>query len=243
MRRTARQLELDLLPVPRWGGRRDGAGRKPGVNPRNAHRTRPPLAARFPCHVTLKARPGLPSLRSVRFVQDFEKSLRAACDRGRFRVAHYSIQPDHAHFILEATSKQDLASGMKSLAARFARAANRAFRSRGPVLADRYHLHVLRTPREVRRALAYVLLNARRHLAKPGIRPTASPRVDPASSGRWFCGWRGAVIQAHDPPAVTRARTWLLAVGWRHHGLPELAEVPGGSAPPRTATAQPQKRG
>lgn len=44
-----------------------------------------------------------------------------------------------------------------------ARAANRAFRRVGPVLADRYHLHVLRTPREVSNALRDVLLNARHH--------------------------------------------------------------------------------
>jgi hypothetical protein len=38
----------------------------------------------------------------------------------------------------------------------------------GPVLHGRYHLRVLRTPREVRNALAYVLLNARKHW--PGAR-------------------------------------------------------------------------
>jgi hypothetical protein len=42
------------------------------------------------------------------------------------------------------------------------------FRRAGQVLADRCHVHVLRTPREVRNAIAYVLLNARRHLAKAG---------------------------------------------------------------------------
>jgi hypothetical protein len=42
---------------------------------------------------------------------------------------------------------------------------NRVFGRRGSVLADRFHLHVLRTPREVRHALSYVLMNARRHLA------------------------------------------------------------------------------
>lgn len=31
------------------------------------------------------------------------------------------------------------------------------------MLSDRYHLHVLRTPREVRNALVYVLPNVRKH--------------------------------------------------------------------------------
>jgi REP element-mobilizing transposase RayT len=144
--RRSRQLALDLTDRPRWGGRRAGAGRKPAPNPRQPRRKRPPLAARFACHVTLKARRDVSSLRTVRFVRDFERSLREVRDRIRLRVVHYALQPDHAHFIVEAWSREDLAAGMKSLGARLARAANRVFRRRGPVLADRYHLHILRSP-------------------------------------------------------------------------------------------------
>src|SRR5262245_18235563 len=227
--RKSSQLDLDLQPVTRWGGKRAGAGRKPAADPRNSHRPRPALAARFPCHVTFKVRRGFPSLRNARFVRELEASLRAACERGRFRVVHYAIQPDHIHAIVEAASREDLAAGMKSLGARVARAVNRVFERHGPVLADRYHLHVLRTPRELRNALAYVLLNARRHLAKFGRRPSASPTVDPASSGRWFDGWcRSLPHRAkRDPSAVAPARTWLLRAGWRRRGLIDPREVPG----------------
>ena len=228
MAKRSRQLALDLRDRPRWGGRRAGAGRKPGPNPRDPHRPRPPLASRLPCHVTLKVRREIPSLRSVRLVRELERSLRDACERGRFRVAHYAIQPDHVHLIVEAVSNEELAGGMKSIGARLARAVNRVVRRRGQVLADRYHLHILRTPREVRRAIAYVLLNARRHLAKLGRRLEAKPMIDPASSGRWFDGWRSGVGRAHDPPAVAAPRTWLLRVGWRRHGLLAPTEVPGG---------------
>jgi len=226
--RRERQLALDLRAPARWGGARPGAGRKPGAKPRDPHRRRAPLAARHPCHVTLKVRPGLPSLRCGRFVAELEGSWRAACDRGRFRLVHYSVQADHAHLIVEAASAHDLACGLKAVAARFARAANRAFRRAGPVLADRAHVRVLRTPREVRHAIAYVLLNARRHAAKMGRRLRAwFARVDPASSGRWFDGWR--TPRAPDAPAVAPPRTWLLAVGWRRHRLIDPGEVPGGA--------------
>ncbi|MGH7289526.1 MAG: transposase [Myxococcota bacterium] len=123
-------------------------------------------------------------MRDGRFVSAFERSLRELRTRGRFRVAHYSIQPDHGHFIVEAASREDLAAGMKALGARLAKAVNHAFGRRGRVLADRYHLRIFRSPREVRNALAYVLLNARRHLAKRGRPVAAARRVDPASSGR-----------------------------------------------------------
>ena len=119
---------------------------------------------------------------------------------------------------------------MKSLAARFARAVNRALRRAGPVLKERYHLAVLESPRQVRNALAYVLLNLRKHLAQRGVR--VHPAVqDEASSARWFDGWlRG---RAPDPPSpgrlrpVALARTWLLTTGWRRHGLVDPTEVPG----------------
>jgi REP element-mobilizing transposase RayT len=180
--------------------------------------------------VTLRVRPGVPSLRSQRFAAEFRTSLRQACERSEFRVVHYSLQRDHVHLVVESAGKAALGRGMKALGARIARAVQRSFGWRGPVLDGRYHLRVLRTPREVRNAVAYVLLNARRHWQK---RHGAAPpvRVDAASSGRWFDGWRSPLAappaHAHGPPEVARARTWLLASGWRRHGLVDPAEVPG----------------
>jgi hypothetical protein len=115
---------------------------------------------------------------------------------------------------------------MKSLAARFAKAVNRALGRRGRVLRERYHLHVLRTMREVRNALRYVLNNARRHLRKRG-RPLPRASVDPGSSGAWFLGWRPGVRlpRAIGPPPVARATTWLARVGWRRLGLLDPAEI------------------
>jgi hypothetical protein len=117
---------------------------------------------------------------------------------------------------------------MKSIGARLAGAVHRTFGRRGPVLADRYHLRVLRTPREVRNALAYVLLNARKHWRE---RHRAPPpvRLDEASSGCWFDGWVCAPASREPPEqrAVAQPQTWLLAIGWRCHGLVDAAEVPG----------------
>jgi REP element-mobilizing transposase RayT len=143
-------------------------------------------------------------------------------------VIHFSVQRDHLHFILEAASKRDLASAMKSLAARVARAVQRVFRCTGAVLLGRYHVHALRTPREVRNALAYVLLNARKHwMQRQGCAPPA--KIDEASSGAWFSGWTRRVhpLFSREPPPVAEPRTWLLRVGWRRHGLIDPAEIPG----------------
>jgi putative transposase len=95
------------------------------------------------------------------------------------------------------------------------------------VLRDRYHLHVLRTVREVRNAIRYVLNNARMHLAKLGRAVPQASSIDPASSGPWFRGWREGVVlpEAIGPPPVAAPRTWLARVGWRRLGLLDPAEI------------------
>ena len=118
--------------------------------------------------MTLKVSAGIPSLRTVDLVREIERSFAVGCERDDFRLVHYSLQGNHAHLIVEADDEAALGRGMKALGSRIARAVNRVFRRSGPVLADRYHVRVLRTPREVRNALAYVLLNSRRHAAKAG---------------------------------------------------------------------------
>jgi REP element-mobilizing transposase RayT len=158
-------------------------------------------------------------------VRELERTFRESCARADFRLTHYSIQSNHLHLLVEADGPAALGRGMKSIGARVARAVNRIFRRRGAVLVERFHLHVLRTPREVRNALAYVLLNARKHLGRLGVRGS---RIDPASSGRWFEGWRDARAAASlDASPVARPRTWLLSWGWRRHGLLASDEVPG----------------
>jgi hypothetical protein len=132
------------------------------------------------------------------------------------------------HLVVETAGKEALGRGMKSVGIRLARAVNRVFGRTGPVLFGRYHLRVLKTPREVRNALAYVLLNARKHWRQRN--GNAPPVVlDVASSGAWFDGWKrpppfGEAIGARP---VARARFWLLRQGWRDRWLVDPAEVPG----------------
>src|SRR5262245_39861869 len=157
--------------------------------------------------------------------------MRVACERGDFRVCQYSIQGDHVHLVVEAAGKEALGRGMKSVGIRLARTVNRVFARVGPVLFGRYHLRVLKTPREVRHALAYVLLNARKHWKK---RNGSAPPVvlDIASSGAWFDGWKRPppAREPTPPAAVARPRFWLLREGWRRRGLVDPAETPGSPA-------------
>jgi hypothetical protein len=115
---------------------------------------------------------------------------------------------------------------MKSIGARLARAVHRAFALAGPVLDGRYHLRVLRTPREVRNALAYVLLNARHHWRKRTGTPMRTV-LDAASSARWFDGWTSRAGPPQGEPEVAQPHTWLARIGWRRHGLIDPRAAPG----------------
>jgi hypothetical protein len=175
------------------------------------------------------------SIREVRVVREIEHTFARGCARPGFRLVHYSLQGNHAHLIVEAVDRDALGCGMKAIGSRLARAVNRITGHRGPVLAERYHLRLLPTPKEVRNALRYVLLNAQKHVKKVGKGVTRAVRFDHASSARWFDGWRRGLSLTRateglgplDPRPVARARTWLLSVGWRRHGLIDPAEAPG----------------
>ncbi|HSR41575.1 MAG TPA: hypothetical protein VLL48_05380, partial [Longimicrobiales bacterium] len=98
---------------------------------------------------------------------------------------------------------------------RIARALNRLWSRTGRVFLHRYFERVLKTPREVRHALRYVFDNARHH----GRRVTTP--LDPFTSAPWFDGWREGPVEVKGTTLlpVSRARTWLMRLGWRRHGL------------------------
>ena len=59
-------------------------------------------------------------------------------------------------------------------------------------------------------------------------------KIDAASSGRWFEGWRGDAPggdKSPGPREVAKAQSWLLSTGWKKWGLINPAEVPGTRKP------------
>ena len=204
-----RGFQLSLPTPPTWGGRRPGAGRKPtpGRRPGVPHRIRPPHRAAYPVHVTLRTTDAVRCLRAGRVFPAVRRALAAASHAG-FRIIQYSVQNDHIHLIIEADDGALLSAGMRGLAIRLARAVNHALGRRGSVWDDRYHARALATPRAVRNALVYVLMNFKKH-------GTAVGEIDPCSSAAWFDAWRRAPV-AHAPPwssPVACARSWLATVG------------------------------
>jgi REP element-mobilizing transposase RayT len=169
----------------------------------------------------------LPWLRRFYLAKVLQRAFVRGCDKGTFRICQFSIQGNHIHLICEASDSPALARGIQGWAVRVARGINRKLDRSGGVFDDRYHSEVLRTPRQTRNALCYVLQNARRH----GERlDRAWHGVDAFSSGWWFNGWKDEHWRIHLRPAeqrsVARARSYLLAHGWRRYGLIRVDEVP-----------------
>jgi len=146
------------------------------------HSKRPEV--RGVCHVVLRIQRGLPWLRTPRTYRVLEGAIRDRNTKLGFAVVHYSVQGDHLHLLVEAEGKRELARGLQGLLISIAKRLNRWWRRRrGSVFADRYFCRLAAGAREVKRALHYVLNNARKHGS------WSSPdQPDPFSSARWFWG-------------------------------------------------------
>jgi len=244
MRGRWRSLGQRAFQFRTWGGVRAGAGRKPnGRRAGVAHLRRPAHAERHPLHITLRIRGGLASLRGHEVFIEVRRALVAGRERFGFRLVHFSIQQDHLHLLAEAASRRALSRGVQGLSVRLARAINRRLQRHGKVFADRYHARALKTPRSVRWALRYVLLNVRKHEHERGAWGVPFGYVDGCSSAAWYEGFarpaelifgarqcREEFRARHglDSPVVA-ARTWLLAVSPKRGAPFDVDEVPGGA--------------
>ena len=165
----------------------------------SSHQRRPRLQGVV--HVTQKICPNLPSLRTRGTFRVLAETVRAGNEKRGFRVCEFSVLSNHFHFLVEVSDNRALARGMQGLAIRIAKALNRYWGRRGRVFLERYFARALKTMRAIRRALVYVLQNARKH----GVR-LARGRPDPFSSSAWFRFWRERPQLRRDASPVVAAR-------------------------------------
>jgi REP element-mobilizing transposase RayT len=242
-----RHIQQELF---RHGGKRKGAGRKPnGKRAGSPHKRRAAIKKYEAGHVLLRVAPAVGSLRRRFMYRALREASIAVALRelaydevgGAFRIVHISIQRTHVHLLVEADNKLALARGMQSFQISAAKHINREYSSklrlsearRGNVFVDRYHLEVIKTPRQARRALSYVLNNWRKHREDRDGAATEW-NVDPYSSAVHFLGWKereDAVVlwrwrDTYDPLVVYQPKSWLLREGWLKHGRISFYEVP-----------------
>lgn len=230
----SRQGVLDLhrdKNGQRRGGRRKGAGRPCGRDrPSEPHKKRCPVAASTPIHVVTRIVPRIANLRRRDLYACIRAATIAIVKHEDARIIHLSIQRTHLHLIVEARHRTALAKGMQSFLISAARHINRTLGGRGCVFRDRYHATALKTPRQVRACMTYVLNNWRRH----GEDRNRDWTLDPFSSTVLFHGWQ-QLAEIRRPYRVPKEysllivwlpRTWLLSKGWRRYGLIDACEVP-----------------
>jgi len=169
------------------GGARKRAGRpRQGYYASERHEVRPRLTGREPVLITARVSKDTASLRRLSVYKAVRGALRVVLAREGFRVVHVSIQRTHLHLLVEAEDQVRLSRGMQALLISAARRINACMRSHGTVFPDRYHERILRSPKQCRNAIAYVLNNFRRHGDDRG----RTWLVDPWSSAVNFGGWR-----------------------------------------------------
>jgi REP element-mobilizing transposase RayT len=225
------QMTLDRARKPdgKHGGWRPNAGRKkkPGSV---SHDTRELLAPRFPVHVTLRIVDGVGSLARDHLMKIIRAAVKGS-QKSWFRIVEFNVLSNHLHLICEAQSKSHLARGIQGFEVRAARRLNPALRRTGKLFAQRYHVRQLKTPKEVRNALRYVLLNRKHHNSEQKF---AKYWIDPYSSAAWFKGWAAPIMKNTDwkiellamERPTAEPTVWLLATGWRRHGLLRFDEAP-----------------
>ena len=116
--------------------------------------------------------------------------------------------------IVETKNNEALAKGMMSLGCRLGKLLKRMSLGAKTVFKERYHLHVLKTPTEVKNALLYVLLNYSKHRRLIG-------HLDYFSTGRFFTDWKKLIGKRYEP-----------VLDWETEGLPR--KLPGFLAPARS---------
>ncbi len=180
-------------------------------------------------HVTVRLVPAVGNVRRFKLAPAMRRALVGGCaNRDGFRLCQFSIQRNHLHLMCEAESNEALARGMQGLEIRFARRVNRKLERKGKVFADRFHAVLVRSPRQLRNALCYLMNNARRHGER--LDPSYNG-IDPFSSAWYFDGWshdgwRRGLDPPRGEPCVAPAESWLMTVGWRRHGTIGIDEVP-----------------
>src|SRR5665213_2046977 len=202
--------------IKTWGGKRKGAGRK-NRSGLCSHLKREKIDIRKPIHITLTF--NKVNLRNRATLNAFRHAVSEA-KRFCLYVVHYSIQIDHIHLIIEAKDNKSLTTGMKSLCGRFGKIIRAAMGGSGPVFKERFHIHVLKTPTEMKRALKYVLTNTAKHMK-------VIEHIDGFSTGLAFKEWRPLLGRSYSDivddviknfattySELSPPQSWLARVGW-----------------------------
>jgi REP element-mobilizing transposase RayT len=157
-----KQLTLNLYSGKN-GGRRPNSGR-PRIHSKGvSHSKREPVTSRTPLKINFKKKT---YIRTEKLLDIINRSIEHAKLKN-LHIICFTIQSNHIHLIAETQNNKTLSSGMRSVTNTIAKNLKK-----GSMQIERYHLHVLRNPTEVRNAISYVMTNDLKHTGKMNMKFT-----------------------------------------------------------------------
>lgn len=162
-----KQQSLNLY-LGQHGGRRPSSGRNRLHSKGVSHRTREQITSRTPVHINFKVSTYIQSRPALEILTI---AISKAHEHG-LNIIYYALQSNHIHLIAEAQNNEALTRGMRALTISFAKRIQKLKSTHETIQLERYHLHVLKCPKEVENAITYVLENETHHTghqSKPGF--------------------------------------------------------------------------
>lgn len=139
-----------------------GAGR-PAIHDRGIrHTARGDIKRSTPLHLTIKINKEKSGLRNKSILKVLHTSIKKARLIG-LRIAHYTLEYDHVHLLVEADNTKVLGKGMQSFGISFSKGINKIKESKGQVFKTRYHFRKLKTVVEVKNVINYIFGNSIKH--------------------------------------------------------------------------------
>jgi REP element-mobilizing transposase RayT len=139
-----------------------GAGRKPLHDKAIRHSVRPKFNKPRSLHLTLKVRSNKADIQSKKILKALHHAIRRARLKN-LKIIHYSLEYNHVHLLVEASSHQVLHSGMQALGISLSKAINKIKKQAGTVYKHRYHFRRISSPKDYRNVLRYILGNGIKH--------------------------------------------------------------------------------
>jgi putative transposase len=208
--------QLEFPKTKGWGGQRRGAGR-PNRSGEVSHLKRENVDLKKPLHITMRLKPRVASLRNRHLLREMRNASQAGKRLGLY-IVHFSLLNNHLHMIVETRNNSTLANGMRGFGSKFGKAIRKLTGGMGSVFAGRFHMHVLKTPSEVKGGLEYVLLNYAKHRKLIEC-------IDGFSSAFTFKPWRELLRNRYhgvldeygfgDWDELSLPQSWLLRIGWQ----------------------------
>lgn len=162
-----------------------GAGR-PAIHDRGVrHIARDKVTRNTSLHLTIKIERVKAGLKNKDVVKQLHESIKKARKMG-LRVIHYTLEFDHLHLLVETDNNDQLSKGMQSFGISFSKGINKIKQEAGKVYKTRYHFRKLKTPKEIKNVIHYILGNSIKHSKKGSI---LSPYNSAVIAGSYFSGF------------------------------------------------------